>query len=41
MLALCDAMSEFYPRQILKMEERMERFRRARRLWDKKEDVWI
>ena len=40
MLALCDTMFEFYPREIFKIEERIERFRKVRRFWDEKEDVW-
>ena len=40
MIALCNEMHEFYPREILKVEERIERFRRVREFWDRKEDVW-
>lgn len=40
MLSLCDVMLEFYPKEILKIEERAERFMKARELWVDKEDVW-
>ena len=40
MLALCESMFEFYPREILKIEERIERFRNVKTLWEQKRDVW-
>ena len=40
MLTLCEAMFEFYPREILKIEERIERFRNVKTFWDQKRDVW-
>lgn len=40
MLTLCDSMFEFYPREIFKIGERIERFRKVRTFWDAKEDVW-
>ena len=33
-------MYEFYPREILKIEERIERFRNIRSFWSQKPDVW-
>ena len=40
MLTLCDAMLEFYPKEILKIKERMDRFMKVRHIWETKEDVW-
>ena len=40
MLELCESMFEFYPREILKIEERIERFRNVKTLWDEKQDIW-
>lgn len=40
MLELCESMFEFYPREILKIEERIDRFRNVRRFWSQKPDVW-
>lgn len=40
MLELCESMYEFYPREILKIEERIERFRNIRGFWSQKLDVW-
>ncbi len=40
MLQLCDALDEFYPREIVKIRDRMERFAAVRKLWQSKEDVW-
>lgn len=41
MLTLCDIMFEFYPKEILKINERLERFEDVRSFWEKKEDIWI
>lgn len=40
MLALCESMFEFYPREIFKIEERIERFRNVKTFWDQKQDLW-
>ncbi len=40
MLTLCESMFEFYPREIFKIKERIERFRNVRTFWDQKQDVW-
>ena len=40
MLQLCRTMSEFYPREILKIRDRMDRFDTAREYWESKDDVW-
>lgn len=38
MLELCDAMLEFYPREIGKINERMDYFKRVKREWQTKSD---
>lgn len=38
MLELCDVVLEFYPREILKINERIERFQRLREAWLAKPD---
>ena len=40
MLQLCDAMMEFYPREISKIRSRMDRFAEVRAYWESKQDVW-
>lgn len=40
MLQLCDVMLDFYPREISKIGERLERFEEVRTLWAAKRDVW-
>lgn len=41
MLQLCDAMSDFYPKEIQKIKKvRMGRFENAKAYWESKEDVW-
>ena len=40
MLELCESMFEFYPREIMKIEERIERFRNIRSFWAQKPDLW-
>lgn len=40
MLQLCDVMMAFYPREIDKITERIQRFERVREYWENKEDVW-
>ena len=39
-LQFCDEMMAFYPREIDKITERIERFRGVREFWERKEDVW-
>jgi len=41
MLTLCDTMLEFYPKEILKIHERIGRFEDVKSYWEKKEDIWI
>ncbi|MYK32021.1 MAG: hypothetical protein F4051_09965 [Boseongicola sp. SB0670_bin_30] len=40
MLQLCDAMLEFYPREIGKITERMQRFEEVKAYWSGREDLW-
>ena len=40
MLTLCDVMLQFYPREILKIKERVTRFEEVKTYWEQKEDVW-
>ena len=40
MLQLCDVMMAFYPREIEKITERIQRFESVRDYWAQKEDVW-
>ena len=36
MLELCDVMLEFYPREIGKIQDRLNYFRRVRQRWERK-----
>ena len=40
MLQLCDVMCEFYPREIGKIRDRIDRFNTVRKYWESKEDIW-
>lgn len=40
MLQLCDVMMDFYPREIGKIRERIQRFGSVREYWENKEDAW-
>ena len=40
MLQLCNVMMAFYPREIEKITERIQRFEKVREYWENKEDVW-
>ena len=40
MLQLCDVMMDFYPREIGKIRERLQRFEEVRTTWEAKQDVW-
>ena len=40
MLSLCNIMMEFYPKEIGKIHERMERFTEIKSWWHNKDDVW-
>lgn len=41
MLALCAAMSAFYPKQIVQIEGRISRFNEIEAYWRRKKDIWI
>jgi len=38
MLQLCDALLEFYPKELTKINDRMERFRKVRQVWEARPD---
>lgn len=40
MLELCDALFEFYPREIEKTAGRIEHFKEIKRRWQEKTDIW-
>ena len=40
MLQLCDALLAFYPKEIGKIQDRIERFNGVRKYWEAKEDLW-
>jgi len=40
MLELCDALFEFYPREIEKTRDRIEYFKKVRKRWEDKTDIW-
>jgi hypothetical protein len=39
MLEFCEAMLEFYPKEISKISERVTRFEQVRAFWQSKQDV--
>ena len=41
MLQLCDAMNEFYPNEISKIDKRIIRFKSIKDDWQSKSDIWI
>lgn len=40
MLSLCDSMLEFYPKEILKTQNRIGRFNQVKSYWQNKNDIW-
>lgn len=40
MLSLCDSMREFYPKEILKIKNRIGRFNEVKSYWQNKNDIW-
>lgn len=40
MLNLCDILFEYYPREIGKIKDRIEYFRKVKKRWQKKRDIW-
>lgn len=41
MLTLCETMLEFYPKEIMKIQERTARFQEVKSFWENKEDIWV
>ena len=41
MLRLCEAMLEFYPREIGKIRDRIDRFHTVKAYWESKDDIWV
>lgn len=41
MLQLCDRMLDFYPKEILKIKNRMGRFGDVKTYWESREDIWV
>jgi len=40
MLELCNVLFEFYPREIEKAKDRIDYFKKVKKRWEKKKDVW-
>ena len=40
MLQLCDTLFEFYPKEIVKIQERMGRFDEVKTYWESREEIW-
>ena len=40
MLELCETMLEFYPKEIYKIKDRIDRFDEVKAHWEAKEDIW-
>ena len=41
MVTLSDIMLEFYPKEILKIHERVERFEEVKSNWETRKDIWV
>ena len=41
MIRLCETLTDFYPREIGKIQERINRFDAVRQYWDSKDDLWV
>lgn len=41
MIALCERMLVFYPKEILKIKGRIKRFDDIKSYWENKEDLWV
>ena len=41
MLSLCEKVLAFYPKEILKIKGRIERFDSIKLVWEAKEDIWV
>lgn len=40
MLSLCETMLDFYPREVMKIHERIGRFEEVKEYWKRKQDLW-
>jgi hypothetical protein len=40
MLELCDALFQFYPREIEKVKDRIEYFKKVKKQWEEKKNIW-
>ncbi|MEB3233718.1 MAG: hypothetical protein VKJ64_22105 [Leptolyngbyaceae bacterium] len=40
MSTLCETMFEFYPKEIQKIQNRIERFQEVQKYWQQKDDIW-
>jgi len=40
MMSLCDTMLQFYPREIIKINDRILRFSEIKSYWEEKVDIW-
>lgn len=40
MLQLCNTLLDFYPKEIMKIQERMGRFNEVKAYWESREDIW-
>lgn len=40
MIQLCDAMMEFYPKEIQKIQDRVKRFEKVKQHWERRDDIW-
>jgi len=40
MLGLCNTLFEFYPREIEKVKDRINYFKKVKERWEQKEDIW-
>jgi hypothetical protein len=40
MLELCDTLFEFYPREIEKVRDRIDYFKKVKKQWQRKRDIW-
>ena len=40
MLQLCDTLFDFYPKEILKIQARIDRFDEVKEYWESREDIW-
>lgn len=40
MLSLCETMLDFYPKEVMKIHERIGRFEEVKEYWKRKQDLW-